>query len=161
MTQTQLHVQQIIRKHGPAREKLLPILQDVVKEQNYLSESAMKQIAAALDISAAEVYGVATFYSFLNTGPTGRYTIRICKSVSCDSSGRKAVAETLEKRLRIKMGETTPDGLFTLQHINCMGWCHKSPAMLINEKVYTELTPEKTAEALNEWLAIAEEERDA
>ncbi len=88
------------------------------------------------DLSAAEVYGVASFYSFLDTEARGKYVIRLCKSISCDMSGKEAVLEALKKNLHISVGETTPDRMFTLLETNCMGWCHEGPAMLVNDDVH-------------------------
>lgn len=141
----------IVSKHGTERDRLLPVMQEVVEKSNYLSETAMRDIAEAFDISAAEVYGVATFYSFIDVSRLGRNVIRICKTISCDLKGKTEIIRAIEHHLRIKLGETTPDQKFTFLQTNCIGWCHKSPAMIINDKVYTELTPEKAVTALEEW----------
>lgn len=132
-----------IEKHGVSRESLLPVLQYVISRERWLKEDVMESVAEAFGMSAAEVYGVATFYSFLDTGPRGRYVVRVCRTISCDMAGKKKIMESLKNELRVKPGETTPDGMFTLLETNCMGWCHQGPAMLINDDVFTELTPEK------------------
>ncbi|MBI9109173.1 MAG: NADH-quinone oxidoreductase subunit NuoE [Spirochaetales bacterium] len=144
-------IQEIISKTGTERNRLLPVMQEVISRNNYLSETAMRDIAKAFDISAAEVYGVATFYSFIDVSRLGRNVIRICKTISCDLKGKTDIINAIEKHLRIKLGETTPDQKFTFLQTNCIGWCHQSPAMIINDKVYTELTPEKAIVALEEW----------
>lgn len=144
-------IRKIITKIGTKRDRLLPVMQEIVAKKNYLSESAMRDIAEAFDISAAEVYGVATFYSFIDVSRLGQNVIRICKTISCDLKGKTELITTIENHLRIKVGETTPDQRFTFLQTNCIGWCHKSPAMLINNKVYTDLTPEKAVMALEEW----------
>ncbi len=141
----------IIKEKGTSRNQLLPVMQEVITKKNYLSEKTMKELAAAFNISAAEVYGVATFYSFIDVSRQGRNVIRICKTISCDLKGKNEIIETIESYLRIKLGETTPDQKFTFLQTNCIGWCHNSPAMLINDKVYTDLTPEKAVRALEEW----------
>jgi len=130
-------------KHGRYQESLLPILQGVVEEQNFVSEDAMVEIARELDISAAKVFGTATFYSFLNTKPIGENVIRVCRTITCMMHGKNSIIQELEKILKIKLGETTLDGKFSLLETNCLGQCHKGPAMLINDVPYTELTPEK------------------
>lgn len=145
-------VKEAVEKFGTERDKLLPVLQEVVKKRNYLSEDSMKEVAYHFDISAAEVYGVATFYSFIDVSRLGKNVIRICKTISCDLKGKQAIINALEKKLRIKLGETTPDQQFTFLSTNCIGWCHCSPAMLINDKVYTDLTPEKAVQAVEEWM---------
>lgn len=131
---------------------LLPVLQYIVSSEHYLSEDSMRTVSKMLHISPADVFGVATFYSFLDVSPVGENSIRICKSISCDLKGKHKIIDAIEKRLHIKPGETTPDKKFSLLTTNCIGWCHKSPAMLINDKVYTDLTPEKAVAAIEEWL---------
>lgn len=145
-------VSEAIKKRGKERDKLLPVLQDVVRSQHYLSEDAMKTIAKNFNISSAEVYGVASFYSFIDVSRQGENIIRICKTISCDLKGKADIIKAIERKLRIKLGETTPDQKFTFLSTNCIGWCHKSPAMLINDKVYTELTPESAVQAVEEWM---------
>ncbi len=137
-------------KYGRCRESLLPILQGVVNEYKYVSEEAMVEIAKELDISAASVYGTVTFYSFMNTQPLGRYVIRVCKTITCSMHGKNLIIQELEKNLKIKLGETSHDGKFTLLETNCLGQCHKGPAMLINDEPYTELTPDKIRLILHE-----------
>jgi len=144
-------IKEIITRIGTQRDRLLPVMQEVVGINNYLSESSMRDIAEAFDISAAEVYGVATFYSFLDVSRLGRNIIRICKTISCDLKGKTEIIRAIENHLRIKLGETTPDQKFTFLQTNCIGWCHNSPAMIINDRVYTDLTPEKAVTALEEW----------
>lgn len=138
--------------HGRKRTSLLPILQGVVKQERYLSEYSMTEIARVLDMPAAEVYGTATFYSFMENKKTGQNIIRVCKTISCSMKGTNQILLAIQNMLKIKMGETTPDGIFTLLQTNCLGWCHKAPAMLINDEVYTELTPEKVRDILSEYL---------
>ncbi|MCX6228250.1 MAG: NAD(P)H-dependent oxidoreductase subunit E [Bacteroidia bacterium] len=139
-------------QYGRDRSSLLPILQGVVQQENYLSEYAMIEIARALNLPAAEVYGTATFYSFLEYKKMGKYLIRICKTITCSMKGKNQVLMTIEDMLKIKVGETTPDGMFSLLQTNCLGFCHMAPAMLINFDVYTDLTPEKVREILSGYL---------
>ncbi len=138
--------------HGRDRHSLLPILQGVVEQEKYLSEYSMIEIARELDLPATEVFGTATFYSFLEYKKMGRYIIRICKTITCSMKGEKQILLAIEDMLKIKVGETTPDGSFSLLQTNCLGFCHKAPAMLINNDVFTELTPEKVREILSEYL---------
>lgn len=145
-------VKELADKYGRARESLLPILQDMVVKNRYLSKQDMVDVARELDISAADVYGTATFYTFLDTEVRGEYIIRICKTISCAMKGKQEVLSTIQEILKIKVGETTPDRKFSLLHANCIGWCHKAPAMLINDTPYTELTPEKVTEVLREYM---------
>ena len=112
----------------------------------------MIEIARELDLPATEVYGTATFYSFLEHKKMGRYIIRICKTITCSMKGESQILLAIQDMLKIKVGETTPDGAFSLLQTNCLGFCHKAPAMLINNEVYTELTPEKVREILSSYL---------
>ncbi len=131
---------------------LMPILQDIVKKHNYLTDEAMVEVAKELDISAAEVYGTASFYTFLDTQVRGKYVIRVCKTITCSMKGKSDIIHTIEDMLKIKVGETTADEQFSLIETNCIGWCHKAPAILINEMPYTELTPEKVSEIIKDYM---------
>ncbi len=145
-------VKDLADRHGRERRSLLPILQGVVEQEKYLSEFSMLTIARELNIPVTEVYGTATFYSFLECKKMGKYIIRICKTITCSMKGQKQILLAIEDMLKIKVGETTQDGKFTLLETNCLGFCHKAPAMLINNEVYTELTPEKIREILTSYL---------
>jgi NADH:ubiquinone oxidoreductase subunit E len=112
----------------------------------------MTEVARELDMSAALVYGTTTFYSFLDIEPRGNYVIRVCRTITCDMKGNKEIFSTLKELLKIDVGETTKDNRFTLLETNCLGWCHKGPAMLINEEAYTELTPDKVSEIIDEYM---------
>jgi len=130
----------------------MPILQDIVMKHNYLTDEAMVNVATELDISAAEVYGTASFYTFLDTEERGKYVIRVCKTITCSMKGKIEIIDVLEDTLKIKVGETTPDRLFTLLETNCIGWCHKAPAILINDMPYTELTPESVVDVIKSYM---------
>jgi len=144
-------VHDLVAKHGTDRENLLPILQGVIDQERYLSEEAILKIAKEMSIPAADVYGTATFYSFLDTDPRGKYVIRVCKTITCAMKGKNQIIQAIENFLKIKVGETTIDKKFTILQTNCMGWCHKAPAMLVNDDVYTELTPESVVDILREY----------
>ena len=145
-------VKELSDKHGRARESLMPILQGIVEKHNYLTDEAMVEVAKELDISAAEVYGTASFYTFLDTQVRGKYVIRVCKTITCSMKGKGEIIQTLEDMLKIRVGETTSDKLFSIVETNCIGWCHKAPAILINEMPYTELTPEKVVEIIKGYM---------
>jgi NADH-quinone oxidoreductase subunit E len=141
-----------VKKHGNKRESLMPILQYIHGKEHQLSKETMQEIAEALDLSSAEVYGTASFYSFLETEQKGKYIVRVCKSISCDLKGKNDIISAIEGKLKIKVGQTTADKKFSFMEANCLGWCHKGPAMLINDKVYTELTPQTAVAAIEEHL---------
>jgi NADH:ubiquinone oxidoreductase subunit E len=145
-------VKELSDEHGHARESLMPILQAIVQKHNYLTDEAMVEVARVLDISAAEVYGTASFYTFLDTQEKGKYVIRVCKTITCSMKGKSDIIHVIEEMLKIKVGETTSDKQFSLIETNCIGWCHKAPAILINELPYTELTPEKVSEIIKDYM---------
>jgi len=145
-------VKDLAEKHGRKRESLMPILQDIVRQYNYLTDDAMVEVATELDISAAEVYGTASFYTFLDTQPRGKNVIRVCKTITCSMKGKNDIVSTIEDILKIKVGETTPDKMFTLLETNCIGWCHKAPAILINDIPYTDLTPETVIDVIKGYM---------
>jgi NADH:ubiquinone oxidoreductase subunit E len=144
-------IKNLVEKHGRTRNALMPILQDIVAVKQYLDPSDIAMVAEELDLSAADVYGTATFYTFLDTVPRGKNVIRVCKTISCYMSGKDEIINALEKVLNIKVGETTLDKQFTLLTANCMGWCHKGPVMLINDDVYHSLTPETAVEIVQQY----------
>ncbi len=145
-------INELVNTYGRDRTSLMPILQGVVEQNNFISDLDMTEIAKELDLSAAQVFGTATFYSFLDTIPRGRFVIRVCKTITCDMHGKKMIIQMLENLLKIKVGETTQDKKFTLLETNCLGWCHKGPSMLINHDVYAELTAEKIHEIITEYM---------
>ena len=145
-------IKNLADQHGRDRHNLLPILQGVVEQEKYLSEFSMIEIARELDLPAAEVFGTATFYSFLEYKKMGKYIIRVCKTITCSMKGKNQILQTIENMLKIHIGETTVDGNFSLLQTNCLGFCHKAPAMLVNNEVYTDLTPEKVREILTTYL---------
>jgi NADH-quinone oxidoreductase subunit E len=151
-TNNNSYINELVEKYGTDRTSLIPILQGVVEKKHFISDLDMTDIARELDLSAAQVYGTATFYAFLDTEPRGEYVIRVCKTITCDMHGKKTIVQTIEDMLKIKVGETTPNKKFTLLETNCLGWCHEGPAMLINEKPYSGLTTEKVHDILSEYM---------
>jgi NADH-quinone oxidoreductase E subunit len=133
------------------QEELLILLQKAQNEFGYLSEESVAELAKFLALSISDVYGVATFYSFLSTKPLGRNVIRICKSIPCYLKNCQTIINTVEKEIGIKPGETTPDGKFSFQLTNCIGACDKAPAMMINIDVYDDLAPSKISEILKAY----------
>lgn len=132
-----------VEKYGKNRTSLIPVLQQIQKNYSYISEYAMQVVADVLGIHPVEVYGVVSFYSFLDDKPKGKFMIRLCRSLSCDFAGKSAIARQLENELGIKFGETTEDGKFSLEWTNCLGMCDQSPAMMVNDQIFVKLTPGK------------------
>lgn len=148
---TELLVKELVEKNGRCRNSLMPILQGIVQKEHYLSEEAMLSVAKELDLSAADVYGTASFYTFLDTVPRGKNIVRVCKTITCHMKGKEEIINVISNFLKIKVGETTHDKKFTLLTANCLGWCHKGPVMLVNDEIYPELTPAKAIEILQTY----------
>ena len=136
-------VDDAIKKYEGQPDNLIEALHAIQKiTSNSLPEHVAKLVACKLGMPVSKVYGVATFYSIFSTKPRGRYVIRMCKSAPCHVVGAGNVMKAFEKKLGIKVGETTYDGKFTLEYCECLGICHESPAVMINDDVYGNLTPE-------------------
>jgi NADH:ubiquinone oxidoreductase subunit E len=142
---------------GFNRSSLIPILQEVKAKYGGIDSYAMQLIADVLDIHPVEVYGVATFYAFLRPETEGRYVFRLCRTLSCEFAGKDLVARQLKEDLGLDFGETSPDGAFTLTWTNCLGMCDQGPAMLVNDRVYTQLTPTKVRAIVDEYRTLVEE----
>ncbi len=130
-------------RFGRHRAALLPILEEVQRRHFRISEYCMQVIADLLDIHPVEVHSVVSFYSFLDEGPLGQFVIRLCRTITCDMAGKEHVARQLENDLGIAFGETTGDGKFSLCWANCLGMCDQGPALLVNDRIFTRVTPEK------------------
>lgn len=135
---------------GRDRNALMSILQEVQKEYSCVSSFAMQEIADMVGIHPVEVHGVVTFYSFLTEKAQGRFVIRLCRTIACDMAGKDKVAHQLENDLGIKFGQTTGDGVFSLEWTNCLGMCDQGPAMLVNDQIYTKVTPDTVHEILQQ-----------
>lgn len=132
-------------------KEILTLLQKAQQETGFLSEEVMTGVAETLGVSRSDVYGVATFYSFLSVRPQGRNIIRICKSLPCHIENGQAIIDSITKEIKIKPGETTADGKFSFTLTNCIGECDKAPAMLINNDVHGNLTPARIADILRAY----------
>ena len=128
--------------------QLLPELKRIQGEEGFLSEESLRELSVREDIPLVKIYEVATFYSFLSTSRRGKYVIRVCNSPSCLLSGSDAARELFENELGISCGETTSDGMFTLEWTACIGCCDESPAALVGDQAYTRLTAEKVREII-------------
>jgi NADH-quinone oxidoreductase subunit E len=120
----------------------------VQKHRGWVSDEAIRDIADCLEMSPAEVDSVATFYNLIFRKPVGKHVIMTCDSVSCWIMGYESIREHLSKKLGIKLGETTPDGKFTLLPVVCLGACDHAPAMMVGDTLHGDLTPEKIDEIL-------------
>lgn len=129
---------------------LITILQKAQELYGFLSVELMRYIAVETHTSIAKVYGVATFYTQFRFEPVGKYLIMLCQGTACHVNGSKMIEEAVMDYLDIKEGETTPDGLFTLNNVACLGCCSLSPVMMINDDTYGQLTKDKVTHILAE-----------
>ena len=137
------------------RELVVDVMFAVQEHYGYLTDEGVRETAGLLDMSPLEVEELATFYTFVYREPVGKYVIHVCDSVVCWMDGYESVREYLCQKLGIQPGETTADGLFTLLAVCCIGYCDRSPAMLINKKAYGRLTAEKIDGILEKLRAEA------
>lgn len=144
-------VEQIVQKHGKKPDSLIPVLHETQKALGHLTTDAMKQIADLLGIPFSKVYGVATFYSLFSTHPKGQNVIRLCESAPCHINGAPQVLDAIKDELGVDVGQTTTDGKFTLEFTSCLGVCGVAPAIMINDTVFGNLTPEKVREVLRKY----------
>jgi len=133
------------------RQNILVMLEEAQNEAGCVSEATIADVAESLDVSQSEVFGVATFYSFLSVKPLGRNVIRICRSLPCYLKDSPMIIDSIAAELGIKPGETTPDMKFSFELTNCIGACDKAPAMLINSDVHGDLTPQNIAQILKSY----------
>jgi NADH-quinone oxidoreductase subunit E len=144
----------ILKKFEPKRENLLPILHYIQKMYAYIPEEAVVHIAEYVGTTPADIYGVITFYGLFSTSLKGKYIVRVCVSPPCVVMDTHVIVETIKKILKIKEGETTPDNLFTLELVSCLGLCDKAPAMMINNDIYGDLTSEKVKDILHSIIEV-------
>lgn len=133
----------ILARYPIKRSALLPLLYLAQAEEGYVSEAAMKEIAALLRLTPPQVYETVTFYTMFNLKPLGRFHIQVCKSLMCALVGSDTVLAWMKTKLGIGPGETTADKLFTVSAVECLGACGTGPMMQINDDYYERLTEEK------------------
>ncbi len=137
---------------------LIPILQITQRLFGYLPEKALKKIALELDKPYNEVAGVVSFYSFFSTQPRGKYLIRVCLGTACYVRGGKELLNSLEKELHVKVGETTSDGLFSLDIGRCFGACGLAPVLMVNDNTHQRVKIDKIGELIGYYKVLAKEQ---
>jgi NADH-quinone oxidoreductase subunit E len=132
-----------MEKYPSARSALLPALHIAQNEIGWVSREAMEDVAGVLGCDVDQVEEVATFYTMYYTEPVGTYVLEICKTLPCSILGSDEITDYIGRKLGIKPGETTPDGMFTLLRVECLAACHRAPVMQVNHRYYQDLSPEK------------------
>ncbi len=144
-------IEEEIRKNERKRAASVEVLKLVQKRRDWISQDDIDELSLTLDMTPAELDGVATFYSLIFRRPVGKHVILVCDSVSCWIMEYERILEHLSARLGIIPGGTTADGRFTLLPVACLGACDRAPAMMVDETLYTELTPEKIDQILDNF----------
>lgn len=157
-------VDEVLKNNSKNREDLIPVLQKVQAKLGYLPALAMENIAEGLQVPAADVYGLATFYNQFRLNPPGKHQVKVCLGTACYMVGGDITLESFERRMEIKEGETSPDRLYNLERVACVGCCSMAPVVVVNDVVEGKVTPTRVDGimlALNEEIKKDEKEQKA
>ena len=147
-------INEICDRYADETTPLMMILSDIQKEYGYIPLEVQELVSQRTGISVAEIYGVVTFYSFFSLTPKGKYVIGVCLGTACYVKGAQQIIDKFSEIIGIKPGETSQDGLFTLDALRCIGACGIAPAVTINGKVYPKLTVDAVPRIVNEYKAL-------
>ena len=128
------------------RDSLIPILQELQAGEGYLAEDSLREVSELLNLPMSKIYGVASFYNQFRFHPIGKYHILICRGTACHVKGSIALLNSLRHELKIEPGQTTRDGLFTLDVVACIGACGLAPVICVNGEFYAKMTPDRVTE---------------
>lgn len=142
----------IFQTYLPEKDNLIQILNEVQNEYGYIPELAQEKISEFLKITKAEIYGVITFYSRFTLEPKGKYTISVCLGTACYVKGSQKILDRLQERLKIEPGQTTEDGMFSIDKTRCVGACGLAPVFTVNGEVYGKATVKKLDEVLDSLI---------
>ncbi len=158
MTQTQDPLADILQRFDHAgRDSLIPLLQEVQEAEGYISRLAVARIGQHLDLPASKIYGVATFYNQFRFQPLGQFHIQVCRGTACHVKGSAAVLDALQRELEIEPDQTTPDGLFSIEVVACIGACGLAPVISVNGEFHAKLTPEAVKTVIADYRKQAEQ----
>ncbi len=150
-------VNEICDRYANDKTPLMMILSDIQKEYGYIPLEVQEIVSKRTGISVAEIFGVVTFYSFFSLNPKGKYVIGCCLGTACYVKGAQNIIDKFQEILKIGPGETTEDGLFTIDALRCIGACGIAPAVSINGKVYPKMTVDKVPGIVNDYRELAKE----
>ena len=145
-------LQELFKEYKPVKDNLIQMLNEVQDHYGYVPKEVQKELADFLSIPLAEVYGVVTFYSRFSLEPQGKYKISVCLGTACFVKGSQKIMDRLTERLKIEAGQTTEDGLFTLDQTRCVGACGLAPVFTVNNEVYGKATVQKLDQVLDELI---------
>ncbi len=141
-------IEEILQRFNPKREYLLPVLQEIQERMGYLSREAMECIARFFHLPPSEVFSLVTFYPQFRRKPPGRHTIHVCLGTACYLMGGSLILDAFSRELQIPKGDTTEDGMFSLDATACFGCCNVAPVVKINDQIYSKMTTGKVEEVL-------------
>jgi NADH-quinone oxidoreductase subunit E len=144
----------ILNKYPKEQRYLLAVLQDIQKKYNYLPRGALIMVQEYFDVPLSKLYSMATFYKALSLKPKGKYIIRVCDGTACHIRGSALIIDEIHRLLNILPGDTTEDGNFSLETVNCLGSCALAPVMVINDKYYGNVTPAMARQILREYGGV-------
>ena len=144
------HIDTVLEKYEHHRDSLIPMLQGIQTKIGLISEEAIEAISERLDISENDIYGVATFYTQFRFTRPGEHTVKVCQGTACHVRSSERIIDEVTRHLGIRAGETTPDYKFNLESIACFGSCALAPVVVVDEKVYGRMTPQKVKQLLKD-----------
>jgi len=146
---------------GAARDQLIPMLQDVQERCGYVSKEAVVLIGRQLDLPPSKVYGVATFYNQFRFHPPGRYCVQVCRGTACHVKRSAKLLEAVQRELDVEPGQTTKDGLFSLEVVACLGACGLAPVLTVGGEFHAKVTAKTVGTILDEYRHRAEANENA
>lgn len=144
------NVDKILEKYNNPEENLIAVLQEVQGVFGYISRESVEYITEKTGIPSSRIMGVASFYAGFRLKPVGKYRIMVCMGTACHVNGAERIGDTVKRELGVEAGDITEDGLFSWEEVACLGCCSISPAMMINDTAYGNLTPDKVVSIINE-----------
>lgn len=145
-------LEKILLKYSKDKSNLIQILNEVQESYGYISENSQKQIAEYLNMPMADIYGVITFYSRFSLKPKGKYNVAVCLGTACFVKGSEKILDKVKDILKIDVGQTTPDGKFSIEATRCIGACGLAPVFTINGEVHGKATPEMVEQVLKKYI---------
>lgn len=150
-------VQKILDKYPEGRDNLIPILQAIQTKEGFLSKEAIIEVGQHLKIPTSKIFGVATFYNQFRFEPFGKYHIQICRGTACHVLGSNTVLQEVEKHLKVKAGQTTRNGLFSIEVVACIGACGLAPVITVNGEFHAKVSAQSIKEIIEEYKVKEEE----
>ncbi len=151
------YVDEVLNRYKGHKGTLITVLQQVQAHKGYLEKEALERVARSMGVPTARIYGVVTFYAQFRLTPVGKHLIRVCHGTACHVQNADGLTEAVEGELGLKTGETTPDMLFTVESVACLGCCSLAPVIMVGEKVYGKLSTDKVRKVIKEYQKMEKE----